>query len=88
MNYYVIYDKKSGRVLQTHTSYVLGDDQPVACDTEELSAQAKEDFGDSYEPVVVQAPSDFDPRPCTHRLAVDHDGKVVMQARHASKGGA
>lgn len=70
-NYYIIYDKNTGKVLQTHASYQIGSDQAVACDEEEVLRMAAEDFGDDVQLAVARAPEGFDPSVRGYRLSVD-----------------
>ena len=58
MKIYVVYDAKTGQVVHTHASYVLGNDDPVAADEDEVLALAPErEQGRALK--VVAAPAGF-----------------------------
>ncbi len=70
MKLYVIYDRDTGEVVHTHTSYVLGNDEPVTATEEDVLAVAPRGL-EGRSIAVAQAPEDFDPRSRLQRLRVD-----------------
>ena len=81
MKIYVVYDAKTGRVVHTHASYLLGNDDPVAADEDEVLALAPErEQGRALK--VTAAPADFDVRDRLQTLEVDPEsGKASVVKR-------
>lgn len=77
MKIYVVYDAKTGQVVHTHASYVLGNDDPVAADEDEVLALAPErEQGRALK--VVAAPADFDVRDRLQTLKVDPESGTAF----------
>ncbi|HEY5854094.1 MAG TPA: hypothetical protein VIW24_08605 [Aldersonia sp.] len=70
MKMYVVYDKRTGNVLHTHASYVLGSDEPVAAREEEVLALAPNPGPESAYGVAA-VPDGFDIRSRLQELKVD-----------------
>lgn len=75
-NMYLVYDRRTGDVLETHVKYVLGSDEPVAMTEDEVRAlTAREDAG------IARVPDGLDVRSRTHRPVVDPaSGGVTLVA--------
>jgi hypothetical protein len=86
MNIYLVYDKKTGDIVQTATFYALGSDDPIACPEDEVLSMVAKDAGrDAAELAVARAPSDFDPRDRTKTLTVDaRKGVCIVAERKPS----
>lgn len=82
MKLYVVYDKKTGDVLHTHASYLLGSDEPVAASEEEVLALAP-DPGPGTGYAVAMVPDEFDVRSRLQKLTVDPtEGSVRVVTRN------
>jgi hypothetical protein len=71
MKVYVVYDPNTGQIVHTHASYVLGNDEPVAADEEEVRALAPASEEHATALRVTAAPADFDIRSRLQSLKVD-----------------
>jgi hypothetical protein len=81
MKMYVVYDRKTGRVLHTHAFYVLGHDEPVAATEADVLAATPENVRDA-DCAVAAVPEDFDVRSRLHTLRIDpRDGTVTVESR-------
>ena|SRR6187401_715647 len=87
MNIYVVYDKKTGRVVQTASFYALGSDEPIArAEDDVLEAVARDSSADRNSLAVVRAPRDFDPRDRTKTLQIDVAKGACVIAERKRKG--
>lgn len=71
MHVYAIYDERTGKVLQTHAKYVLGNDAPVACTEEEILELARPHLPQEARLRVAQLPDGLDLRARRQKLEVD-----------------
>lgn len=70
MKVYLVLDSKTGRIVHTHASYVLGNDEPVATSEEEVLTLAPSSGPeDAYR--VIEAPADFDVHSRVQKLKID-----------------
>ena len=53
MPIYIIYDRKDGRILQTHREYYMGSDEPSKLKHSEIIALVKESLPEGCEPAVT-----------------------------------
>lgn len=80
MNYYVVYDKISGKILQTHANYAMETDDPIEIETAKFLNDVKKDFSNEYDLAIKKVPRDFDPRKRTHRLKLEaKTGKLIAE---------
>ena len=76
MKMYLVLNSKTGRIVHTHASYVLGNDEPVAASEQEVLELAP-DPGQEDTYRVVEAPGDFDVRSRVQRLKIDPATGVI-----------
>jgi hypothetical protein len=61
MPIYIIYDRKDGRILQTHREYYMGAKEPSELEHNEVLALAKDGLPEDSDPAVL-AVDDFRPQ--------------------------
>jgi hypothetical protein len=71
MHIYAVYDERTGKVLQTHAKYVLGNDAPVACTEEEILEIARPHLPSEARLRVAKLPEGVDLRARGQKLEVD-----------------
>lgn len=86
MHMYVIYDEETGEVLQTHASYVLGNDEPIAADEEEILDMAREEFGADRRLAVTGLPEGFDPSDRTSTITIDLEAGCAVSSERTRTG--
>ena len=84
MNIYVVYEKKTGRIIHTTSRYVLGNDNPIAWPEEEILSLTRREVGSGVELGVTQVPDDFDVRDRTRILEIDVE-KGVCHTREVER---
>jgi hypothetical protein len=93
MNVYLVYDKKTGRILHMVSKYVIGNSEPVPMTPDEVLAEVSESTK-AAEVGITAVPEEFDPRDRGKRLAVEPANGVaritaapLRQPRTGSKKG-
>jgi hypothetical protein len=82
MKLYVVYDPETGQIVHTHASYLLGNDDPVAADEDEVLALAPATEKDASNLKVAVVPADFDVRSRLQSLRVNPEsGEVYVVTR-------
>ena len=76
MRVYLVYDKKTGRVLHNVSKYLLGNPDPVQMSPEEVLAELPDGLR-SANVGIASPPEDFDPRERSQRPVVDPRNGVV-----------
>jgi len=86
MKLYVVYDPNTGQIVHTHASYVLGNDEPVAADEEEVLALAPARDKEGTALRVTAAPADFDIRSRLQSLKVNTETGTAYVVERAQPG--
>jgi hypothetical protein len=86
MKLYVAYDPDTGQIVHTHASYLLGNDDPVAADENEILALAPARERGVRNLKVAVAPADFDVRNRLQALKVDPGSGEVYVVRRDRPG--
>jgi len=86
MRLYVVYDAETGDIVHTHASYVLGNDDPVAADEDEVLALASTGARQTRALKVAVAPPEFDIRSRLDALRIDPETSEVRVVRRERPG--
>ena len=86
MKLYVVYDPNTGQIVHTHASYLLGNDDPVTADEDEVLALAPASEKEASNLKVAIAPTDFDVRNRLQSLKVNPESGEVYVVRRDRPG--